>query len=103
MTACLCAVGNCDETREALTSLVMIGVKIFESDLTSQVGTGSSRHCLFGQRPSSRLVSKVVTGVNAVMRQSFGQMTDGCSAPAIESRMVFTLLWKNVADSFAVK
>ena len=84
--------GIWDETREALTSLVRIVVKIFGSDLTSQVGTGSSRHCLFGQRPSRRLMSKVVAGVNAVMRQLVGQMTDGCSAPAVESRMIFTLL-----------
>jgi len=43
-----------------------------------------------------------VTGVNAVIRQSVGRITDGCSDPAVELRMVVTLLWKNVANSFAL-
>ena len=78
-------------------------MKTFGSDLTSQVVTGSSTHCLLGQRPNRRLISRSVTGMNAVIRQSVGQMTDGCSDPAVKSRMVFNLLWKNVANSFAVK
>ena len=72
--ACLCALGNLDEAREALTILVRIGVKTFGSNLTNQVGTGSSTH-LLGQRPSKRLISRPVTGVNAVIRQG-ARMSD---------------------------
>jgi len=96
--ACLYAVENWDEAREALTVLVRIGVKTFGSELTNQVDTGSSTHCLLGQRPSRRLISRPVTDVNATIRQSVGQMTNGCSAPAVQS------FCKNVANSsFAVK
>ena len=66
--------------------LVRIGVKTFGSDLINQVGTGSRTHCLLGQRPSKRRMSWSLTGVNAVIRQSVGRMTDGCSDSAVESR-----------------
>ena len=64
-------------------------MKTFGSDLTSHVGTGSSAHCLLGQRPSRRLISSTVTGVNAVIRQSVGRITDGCSDPAVESDITY--------------
>ena len=43
-------------------------MKTFGSDLTNHVGTGSSTHCLLGQRPSRRLISRPATGVSAVMQ-----------------------------------
>jgi len=83
--------------------MVRIEIKIFGSDFTNQVGTGSSAHCLLGQHPSRRLISGPVTVVNAVIRQSDGQMADRCTDPAVDSRMVFTLLWKNITNSLEVK
>jgi len=64
---------------------------------------GGPKNCLLGQRPSKRLLSRTVTGVNAVIRQSVARMTDGCSDPAVESHIVFTLLWNNITNSSAVK
>ena len=47
--------------------LARIRVKTFGSNLINQVETGSRTHCLLGQRPSKRLISRSVTGVNGVI------------------------------------
>jgi len=55
----------------------------------NHVGTGSSAHCLLGQHPNVRLMSSLVTGVNAVIRQSVGRITAGCAEPAVDLTYCF--------------
>jgi hypothetical protein len=54
--------GNSPEERDRLIILAIMGAKIVEQDLRSQVGMGSSSHCLFGSDWRSDSTSAVLVG-----------------------------------------
>jgi hypothetical protein len=64
--------GNSPEDRERLIILTIVGARIEEHDLRSQVGIGSSSHCLFGSEWRSDSISAVLVGLRLSSVQRLG-------------------------------
>ena len=87
---------------EQLIKVVMTGDSTSEHCLISQVGAGSSSHCLHAARRSDAATSSAVTAVPKLLSgETSRASTVDWLAAAVDPCMAAIFLWKNEANSDA--
>ena len=90
--------------KDLLNKLVKKGASKQADFFSSQVGIGSSKHCLFGRLFISLVTSSTFVGAKMLREELMAQSTrGGARQDAVEARTFSVLLSKNLRNELAVK